>query len=156
PDEAAPKGLRIVPEVAESVPTPANGGRRYTFKIRPGFRFSPPSNEAVTAATFKSTIERVTDPRLKSPFASVFNAIVGYHAYVTGRAPSIRGLVVRGKTLPIRLSRPDGSLLATLAAGGACAVPRGTSAVAGGIDDIPSAGPYYIASYTPRQQLVLK
>jgi peptide/nickel transport system substrate-binding protein len=36
----------------------------------------------------------------------------------------------------------------------ACAVPRGTPADP--INDIPSAGPYYIASYTPRQQLVLK
>lgn len=156
PDEAGPKGLRIVPEVAESVPTPTDGGRRYTFRIRRGFRFSPPSNEAVTAATFKSTIERVTDPRLKSPIASFFKSIVGYHAYVTGRARALRGLVVRGETLTVRLSRPGGVLLSTLAAGGACAVPRGTPAVADGIDDIPSAGPYYIASYTPRQQLVLK
>src|SRR5439155_4282828 len=33
-------------------------------------------------------------------------------------------------------------------------VPRGTPADP--INDLPSAGPYYIASYTPRQQIVLK
>ena len=61
PDKPAPEGSRIVPEIAEAVPYPTAGGTTYTFKIRPGSRFSPPANEAVTATTFKSTIERVTD-----------------------------------------------------------------------------------------------
>src|SRR5919198_5769234 len=65
PDKPAPEGSRIVPEVAEAVPVPTAGGRTYMFTIRRGFRFSPPSNEPVTAATFKSTIERVTNLRLK-------------------------------------------------------------------------------------------
>ena len=54
-----PAGSQIVPEVAEAVPTPTDGGRIYTFTIRSGFRFSPSSNEEVTAQTFKATIERV-------------------------------------------------------------------------------------------------
>ncbi len=155
PDKPAPEGSRIVPEVAEAVPVPTAGGTTYTFRIRRGFRFSPPSNEAVTAMTFKSTIERVTNPRLKSPLANQFSGIVGYHAYVTGKAREISGIVARGRTLTIRLTQPDGGFLASLAGGAACAVPRDTPA-AGGMNDIPSAGPYYVASYTPRQQLVLR
>ena len=156
PDEPAPEGSRILPEVAEAVPAPTDGGRTYTFRIRPGFRFSPPSNEAVTAATFKSTIERLTNPRMKSPWASQLSEIVGYRAYVTGRAHGLSGVVARGHTLTIRLARPDGGFLANLAADLACAVPRGTPADPAGINDIPSAGPYYIASYTPGRQLVLE
>jgi ABC-type transport system substrate-binding protein/class 3 adenylate cyclase/streptogramin lyase len=156
PDKPAPEGSRIVPEVAEAVPAPTAGGTTYTFRIRRGFRFSPPSNEAVTAMTFKSTIERVTNPRLKSPLANLFSGIVGYEKYVTGKARELSGVVARGRTLTIRLSQPDGAFLANLAFGSACAVPRDTPADAGGINDIPSAGPYYIASYTPRQQLVLR
>jgi ABC-type transport system substrate-binding protein/class 3 adenylate cyclase/streptogramin lyase len=156
PDKPAPEGSRIVPEVAEAVPTPTTGGTTYTFKIRPGFRFSPPSNEAVTAMTFKSTIERVTNPRLKSPLANLFSGIAGYRAYATGKAREISGIVARGSRLTIRLSQPDGAFLANIAGGSACAVPRDTPADAGGINDIPFAGPYYIASYTPRQQLVLR
>ena len=38
----------------------------------------------------------------------------------------------------------------------ACVVPRDTPADPGRINDIPSAGPYYIASYPPRQQIVLR
>ena len=156
PDKPAPEGSRIVPEVAEAVPDPTAGGTTYTFRIRRGFRFSPPSNEVVTAMTFKSTIERVSNPRLKSWLANQFSSIVGYRAYVTGKAREISGIVARGQTLTIRLSQPDGGFLADLAGGSACAVPRDTPVVAGGINDIPSAGPYYIASYTPRQQLVLQ
>ncbi len=156
PDKPAPAGSQIVPEVAEAVPVPAGGGRTYSFTIRSGFRFSPPSNEAVTAQTFKATIERVVSPRLNSPFASQFSGIVGYHDYVTGKAPGLSGVVARGNKLTITLSQPDGSFLANLAGGAACAVPSGTPAVPGGLDIIPSAGPYYIASYSPRQQLILR
>jgi YVTN family beta-propeller protein len=155
PDKPAPAGSQIVPEVAEAVPAPADGGRTYSFTIRPGFRFSPPSNEAVTAQTFKATIERVASPQLKSPFASQFSGIVGYHDYVTGKAPGLNGVIARSNTLTITLSQPDGSFLANLAGGAACAVPAGTPAVPG-LPDIPSAGPYYVASYSPRQQLVLR
>ena len=156
PDKPAPEGSRIVPEVAYAVPEPTAGGTLYTFRIRPGFRFSPPSNEVVTATTFKATIERMADPRLKSFLAATaFTGIVGYQAYVTGKARGISGVVARGDRLMIRLSRPDGAFLVSLAAGSLCAVPRDTP-VARGMNDIPSAGPYYIASYTPRQQLVLQ
>jgi DNA-binding SARP family transcriptional activator/streptogramin lyase len=156
PDKPAPEGSRIVPEVADAVPTATAGGTTYTFRIRSGFRFSPPSHEAVTAMTFKSAIERVANPRMKSPVAGAFSGIVGYHAYVTGKTREISGIVARGRTLTIRLAQPDGGFLLNLAGGGACAVPRDTPADAHGINDIPSAGPYYIASYTPRQQLVLQ
>ena len=156
PDKAAPAGSHIVPEVAEAIPAPTDGGRVYTFRIRPGFRFSPPSNEKVTAATFKSTIERVVNPRMQSPAAGLFSGIAGYDAYVRGAARGLAGVVARGRMLRITLSRPDGGFLANLAGGAACAVPDGTPAPKGGLNDIPSAGPYYIASYTPRQQLVLK
>jgi YVTN family beta-propeller protein len=154
PDKPAPEGSRIVPEVAQAVPEPTDGGRTYTFRIRSGFRFSPPSSEPVTAATFKATIERVADPHLKSPFAGELSGIVGYRAYVTGRAHDLVGVVARGRTLTIRLSQPNGGFLAWLAGGVACAVPAGTPHVE--LDDIPSAGPYYIASHTSGRQLVLR
>ncbi len=156
PDAVAPDGARVVPEVAEVVPTPTDGGRKYTFHIGSDFRFSPPSNEAVTAATFKATIERVAAPAMRSLFASVFSKVVGYEAYVAGTARDIAGVVADGKNLTITLSQPSGGLLSDLAAGAACAVPPGTPVDADGVNDIPSAGPYYIASYTPRQEFVLK
>jgi ABC-type transport system substrate-binding protein/class 3 adenylate cyclase len=156
PDKVGVAGSRVVPEVAEAVPTPTDGGTVYTFKIRRGFRFSPPSNEEVTAATFKAAIERVLDPRMKSPFAGGLSEIVGSEAYVAGKTQRLAGVSAQGSRLTIRLSRPDGGFLAGLASGAACAVPVDTPVDPGGINNISSAGPYFVASYTPRQQVVLR
>ena len=158
PDKPAPEGSRIVPEVAEAVPTPTDGGRTYTFEIRPGFRFSPPSNEAVTATTFKRSLERMLDPRMKSTlaqFTTGLSRIEGYEAFIGGKARELSGVVARGRTLTVHLSQPDGGFLAALAGGAACAVPHDSPIDPRGVDKLPMAGPYYIASYTPRQQLVL-
>ena len=70
PDKAGPAGSELVPEVAQSLPARSADGRTYTFTIRSGFRFSPPSTEPVTAQTFKHTIERTLNPAMKSPAAS--------------------------------------------------------------------------------------
>jgi YVTN family beta-propeller protein len=142
PDKPAPEGSRVVPEIAEALPVPTNGGTTYTFKIRRGFRFSPPSNAPVTVAALKATIERITNPRMKSPVANLF--------------ADIRRVTARGDTLTIRLSHPDGGFLGNIAAAPVCAVPVGTPIDPRGINTVPTAGPYYVASYTPNQQLVLK
>ena len=82
-------------------------GRTYTFTIRPGFRFAPPSNQAVTAQTFKDTIERTLNPEMKNPVLSEFNDIVGAQAYIAGKANHISGVIVRGDRLIIHLNEPD-------------------------------------------------
>ena len=48
----------LVPELAVKPPAVSAGGRVYTFRIRPGYRFSPPSGEPVTAVAFQRAIER--------------------------------------------------------------------------------------------------
>ena len=87
-------------------------GRTYTFRIRPGYRFSPPSGAAVTAETFRATIERALSPRLgeESLAALIVDDIVGAAAYHAGRARRVRGLDVQGDRLTIRLVRPAGDL----------------------------------------------
>ena len=62
----SPRGAVSEPEVARGQPSVSADGLTYTFQIRPGFRFSPPSNEPVTAAAFKRAIERALDPRTGS------------------------------------------------------------------------------------------
>ena len=91
---------------------------------------------------------------MKSPAAAALSDIVGYQQYVRGKARGLSGVVVRGNTLTIRLTHPDGGFLANLAVGGACAVPPGTPALP--LSHVPSAGPYYVKSYTPRRQLILE
>ena len=66
--------------------------------IRSGLRFSPPSNELVTAETFKHTIERSLSPRKSmglagsGPGQQELPDVVGAAAYMSGEAPHIAGI----------------------------------------------------------------
>ena len=155
PDRSGAAGAQLIPEVARSLPARSDDGRTYTFTIRPGFRFSPPSNETVTAATFKHTIERTLSPAMKSPVAYEFTNIAGARAYMAGRTNHIAGVRARGDTLTIRLLRPQPDFPSRIAQPFFCAVPSNTPIDPGGVRLIPSAGPYYVASYTPGQGVVL-
>ena len=146
PDSAGPYGTRLVPEVAAAMPTVSRDGRTYTFRIRPGFQFSPPSNEPVTAETFRHTIERTLSPRNGQvwPYAP---DIVGAAAYTAGKARNISGISVRGDVLSITLVRPSGDFLTRLSMPVFCPVPRSVPVdPTRAPSPIPSAGPYYIAS----------
>ena len=155
PDKPGPAGSQLVPEVAQSLPERSAGGRSYTFKIRSGFRFSPPSNEPVTAQTFKYTIERTLNPRMRSPVAGQFRDIAGASAYMAGKAAHIAGLTARANTLTIRLTAPAPDLPARITEPAFCAVPSGTPIDPKGVRVIPSAGPYRVSSDTPGQGIVV-
>jgi YVTN family beta-propeller protein len=154
PDKPGVEGSQLVPEVAQSLPTRSADGRSYTFTIRRGFRFSPPSDERVTAQTFKYSIERTLSPKLNSPFVPEFRDIVGASAYIARRSAHISGVVASGDTLTIQLTAPAPDFLARTAEPAFCAVPTNTP-ITPGLRAIPSAGPYRIASYTPGQGVVL-
>jgi serine/threonine-protein kinase len=152
PDAAGAAGRRLVPEVASVPPSVSPDRRTYTFRIRPGFRFSPPSNEPVTAEMFRATIERALSPRLGEGAPAMFVAgdIVGAAAYHAGRARHVSGLEVRGDQLIVRLERPAGDLPARLAMPFFCPVAPGTPATPNGLRaPLASAGPYYIATEAP-------
>ena len=81
PDEAGAGGLALEPEAAALIPTPTDGGRIYRFRVRRGFRFSPPSAEPVTAESFRRAIERLLDPRMDSAGAGFIEDIEGAAAF---------------------------------------------------------------------------
>jgi len=155
PDKPGPAGSRLIPEVARSLPARSADGKTYTFTIRPGFRFSPPSNKPVTAETFRYTIERSLSPGMDNGSARGFADIAGEAAYSAGKAPHISGVTARGDTLMIRLLAPDADFPARLTQPEFCAVPTNTPINPKGVRAVPSAGPYYLASYTPGQGVVL-
>ena len=141
-----------MPEVAAAPPALSPDRRTYTFRIRTGYRFSPPSGAPLTAETFRATLERTLSPRLgKASIAmSVLGDVDGAADYHAGRARHVRGLAASGDRLTIRLMRPAGDLPARLAMPLFCPVPTGTPAVPGGTPKpLPSAGPYYVASQDP-------
>jgi YVTN family beta-propeller protein len=155
PDRAGAAGSQLVPEVAQALPTRSADGKTYTFTIRPGFRFSPPSDQPVTAQTFKYTIERTLNPKTKSIFAQFLGDVVGADAYMAGKARGISGVIADGNKLIVRLRAPEPDFLSRIALTGFCPVPTDTPINPAGEPTVPSAGPYYVASYTPGQGVVL-
>jgi YVTN family beta-propeller protein len=155
PDRSGVAGSQLIPEVAEALPTRSPDGKTYTFTIRPGFRFSPPNDQPVTAHTFKYTIERTLNHRTVSPADGFFGDIVGADAYMAGKATHISGVTAKGNRLVIRLRAPAGDLPARMSFPGFCAVPTNTPVNPAGEPTIPSAGPYYVASYMPGHGVVL-
>ena len=158
PDRPAPQGSRLVPEVAAAMPTVSADGRTYTFTVRRGFRFSPPSNQPVTAHAFQRALERFLSPTMQpqDELAVLMANVAGYGAYRSGRASHVAGIAATDSTLTIRLTHRDPSLPARIAMPYFCAVPPDTPIRANGIDAIPSAGPYYLALHNANRELVLR
>jgi len=149
PDTAGPPGRTLVPELAAGFPHVADSGRTYVIRVRPGYRFSPPSNEAVTAETMRHTLERTLSPKLLGRGGGIpfLGDVIGAAAFEAGETAHVAGLRRRGDTLVIRLAKPVPDLPRRLAATAFCAVPLGTPALANGVPSaLPSAGPYYVAA----------
>ncbi|HEU5211468.1 MAG TPA: protein kinase [Gaiellaceae bacterium] len=152
-DAPGPAGTRLEPEIAAAMPTVSNGGRSYEFRIRSGFRFSPPSNEPVSAATFKHTVERELANADGETYAS---DIVGAAAYQAGKAAHVAGIVARGDRLAITLVRPDGGFLQRLALPRFCPVPLSTPTHREITHPLPSAGPYYVSASEGGRTVLLR
>jgi Bacterial extracellular solute-binding proteins, family 5 Middle len=149
PDTAGAAGGRLRPEIAAAMPAVSRDERTYTFRIRTGFRFSPPSNEPVTAETFRHSIERVLSPkRVYGPAWPLLPDIEGMSAYRAGKAAHVSGIAAHGDTLSITLVKPAGDFLTRLSMDDFCPVPLGEPVPppSGPGHPIPSAGPYYVSS----------
>jgi len=156
PDKAGDEGSQLVPEAASSLPTVSSDGKTYTFTIKPGFKFSPPSTETVTAKTFENVFLRDLNPKMSSPSASFVRDITGASDYVAGKSKTIPGIKANGDTLTISLDQQAPDFLSRVAMPFFCAVPTNTPVNSKGEQTPPSAGPYYVASRTPNRTIVLK
>jgi peptide/nickel transport system substrate-binding protein len=156
PDKAGPEGSRLQPEVAQDMPKVSPDGKTYTFIVREGFKLAPPSNEVVTADTFRAVIERNLSPKLQSPAASFVNDIVGADAYANGKAEGVTGVTVEGNKLTIRLTKAAPDFLNRIAMWFFCAIPKNSSVDPTKEKPLPTAGPYYVTAWTPKRQLSLK
>jgi serine/threonine-protein kinase len=156
-DSAGIGGGTLRPEVAAAMPTVSRDGRTYTFRIRPGFRFSPPSNEPVTAETFRSTLERAFRPPFRKWAGAELRGIVGLAAFEAGRARHIAGVSARGSVLRIRLTVPNGAFPLLLSQPEFCPVPVGMPIRPDSVArPIPRDGPYYVASISSDRTILLR
>src|SRR4051812_19897301 len=85
-------GNTVVPDIATSVPKPAKGGTVYTFHLKPGVKFGPPVNRAVTSKDIAYALERLAKPKNGAQYGFYYSVIKGFDAYGAGKAKSISGV----------------------------------------------------------------
>jgi peptide/nickel transport system substrate-binding protein len=152
PDAAGNAGKIVVGGIAD-LPRISNGGRTYTFQIKPGLKF--PNGKPIDAAAEKATFDRLFGKKLASPAVGFFNVIAGSQAVADGKAKSISGITASGNTLKITLTQPVGSFLKRMTVPWTCPVPAGSPAGATENGSLLVSGPYLVSKYVPDRTLVL-
>ena len=143
-----PNGLQIVPDLALSLPIPTQAGKTYTFRLRPGIRYS--DGRPLRAADFRRGIERSFT--LRSLDRDLFDGIAGADACLAPAASACdlaAGIVTdeAAHTVTFHLTRSDPLFLSKLTNGGfAMPVPAGTPMRRTGVTPIPGTGPYEVAT----------
>jgi peptide/nickel transport system substrate-binding protein len=147
-------GIRLVPDLATSLPTPADGGRTYTFQLRHGIRFS--NGRPVDPADVRRSIERALADR-EGPGAIFFSGIVGADACTAERCNLAAGIVTSAaaNTVTFHLTAPDQDFLYKLAQTSAMVVPADTPLDAPSRRPLPATGPYMFAEYDVNKRIRL-
>jgi ABC-type transport system substrate-binding protein len=146
-----PAGDTLVPDLAQALPAPGNGGLTYTFHLRPGIRYS--TGALVKPDDFRRAIER--DFRL-----SYLGGGAGFYVGIAGagqcertprRCDLARGIVTNDKTntITFHLTAPDPEFLYKLAFPFADAIPPGTPDHPIRPAQLPATGPYLTQSFVP-------
>ena len=147
----------VVPDLAQNLPTPTNGGKTWVFKLRKGIKFS--NGAPVTVNDVVASFRRIF--KVKSPTSGTFYAgIVGAKACLAKPATcTLKGGVIgnaKANTVTINLIAPDSEFKYRLAVPHASIVPAGSPSSDAGTKPLPGTGAYYFSSYDPNKQLVMK
>ena len=147
-------GSTLVADLATSIPQASDGGRAYTFQLRPGLRFS--DGTPVRPEDFRASIERDVplDPAKVPPY---YRGIVGADACSRRRCDLSQGIETdaAARTIIIHLRRPDAEFLHKLAIPLAYVLPAGAPAPLIRRRPPPGTGPYTIAAFTPGRSVRL-
>jgi YVTN family beta-propeller protein len=146
-------GSTLLPDLATSIPKPTNGGKTYTFQLRPGLVYADGSE--VRSEDFRRGIERgfqIPDPfsgDTIGPF--YFSSIVGAEACSPGpvdRCDLSEGIATDdvSRTVTFNLSEPDPDFLYKLALIHAYPAPSSVPTDAPVDGAFPGTGPYTVAS----------
>jgi oligopeptide transport system substrate-binding protein len=154
-------GTKLIPLLADGMPTVSNGGKTYTFKLHSGVKFIKPDGTPLrdmTADDVVASINRVLDPKLKpsaSPVAAAFfGNIVGATDVIGGKAATAPGIkAIDASTVEFTLVNADATFLNVMASPFASVVPKDTPHDAAQVASNPTGtGPYYLKTYTKGSQ----
>jgi peptide/nickel transport system substrate-binding protein len=148
------EGTKKVPDLAESIPKPTNGGKTWTFKLRSGIKFS--NGQTLTGKDVKATFERLFKIGNSPNAGTWYNVIQGADACIkTPKSCSLsQGITVNGNNVTFNLTTADPEWLDKLAVPFAFILPASTPAKNLNIPP-PGTGPYKWAQYSANTQLKL-
>jgi ABC-type transport system substrate-binding protein len=150
-----PAGYALVPDLATALPTPADGGRTFTFHLRPGIQYS--NGTPVRPEDFRHAIERVF--AINAGAAAYYTGIIGAGQCqrTPGRCDLARGIVTDDQTgtVTFNLTAPDPQFLYKLAFPFADAIPERTPDHQIDPTQLTATGPYMTQSFVPRHRWVL-
>jgi len=149
------QGYTLVPDLATRLPRPTDGGRTYTFTLRPGARYA--TGALVRASDFRRGIQRQL----------TIGAVPAYYTGITGaqrcqaqprRCRLSAGITTNDAagTVTFHLTQADPDFLYKLALLLAVPAPPGTPGhVIGRAPFMPGTGPYMISAYRPGTSFTL-
>ncbi|NHN86147.1 ABC transporter substrate-binding protein [Acetobacter musti] len=148
---------QAVPDLADSLPAPEDGGLTYRFHLRPGIHFS--NGKLLTPDDVVASMRRIF--RVNSPTAGpYYSHIVGGTACLHDpeHCTLAEGVIANNAagTVTFHLTHPDSEFFDRLAFLHGAIVPADTPAHDTGNVAPPGTGPYYIASYDPNSAMELK
>jgi YVTN family beta-propeller protein len=139
------EGTSLVADLATDVPTPSNGGTRYTFRLRPDIRYS--NGDLVVPGDFRHAIERgfrIPIPYNQDVHSSFFGGLVGGEA--CERAPRTcdlsDGIVTDDDTITFNLEEADPDFLSKLTMPFAYPIPLSVPDEEQVEAGVPGTGPY--------------
>jgi oligopeptide transport system substrate-binding protein len=149
---------KVAPGAAQSW-TVSPDGLTYTFKLRPGLKWS--DGAPLTSADFLYSVRRVVTPATASRFASFFYPVRNARKALKGEVPPEQvGLEAPdAATLVYRLEYPAPYFLQNLASNVASPVPRAQIEKLGRqwtrAGQMVSNGPFVLAEWTPNDHVTL-
>ena len=146
---------KIIPAIAQSLPTVNSNGTDYKFTLRKGLKYS--NGQPIKASDFKNTIIR--DFKLNSPGIGFFSNIVGSAACEgnPGKCSQISGIITNDSagTVEIKLSKPQSDFEYILTTFFAAMVPSSTPQKDTESPPPAADGPYYISAYKPSRSFTV-
>ena len=146
---AGTPGNQLVPDLATSLPTPTDNFQTWTFTLKPGVKFSPPVNRAVTSQDIVTAFDRIANPAQAAQYGFYYSNIAGWDAYASGKARTISGITTpNAQTVTFHLTSPTPDFLFRMSLPAAGPIPNEVAkcfTTPGGYGrDLISSGPYMI------------
>jgi peptide/nickel transport system substrate-binding protein len=121
------EGNELVPDLAEEVPEPTNGGLTYTFNIKDGIQWAPPVDREIVCDDFAYALGRIDVEEVVAQYGSYYDGTIvgmdGPKPY-KGEVEIPKGVkCLDDKTLEINLTTPTPDILYRLAMGAAAPIP---------------------------------